>query len=951
MKQKLLSLLVLLTICAGSSWAQSIGPIGTVTVGEPIKTIDDIVEGQVYTITSGGNRGAFVYTDNGLSSTVQQSTQADPNNTNQQFAFIKYKDVYQLYAVGADKFIYVTGKNENNNRAVPVDIPVNTTFEILASTYSGNATNPAVLCIDGHHLGISPSYTPSVITHYNDVTDEGNALCILPVDDVTVDVDAINQKLAAMIQVTYQITNPFGEVVSFEGPSVAANSTVPTPAINYLTDATITNENKTVTADNKTFTVTGTWNFPMEENKNYMIKTANSGYFVCNGTNAAHTGFSVEGTNDLWQFEHVANTLDQYKLKNVKYGYANYANSNNQTLMTFSEGSEGSIFRITPNATGGFNLQHPKNAQANAGNHVSNNLGFWTNSASANNNGSSWIVNEVTDLKHYHPTTHATTLNGTYMIYNAYNGNDNRSSLMYSNNGNITHSGGAHALPLTFQSRNEYLWEIRPVADVENGYTIKSVSAQKYVAANGSASEEAVTIYIQPWETSTHPKPDGVVKVNSLYGQKSDDLSECFTIGGSASGQSGNNCWNGNPTAFTLWSNSHPWVFYNIADVEESIGDATLKVAQDYAEYMVEQNVPITNYGKYNQWTDEYVKAITAGTSFAEYVTAINNTTQQITITVTPQEGDFLRIRSVKNGNGYVVAKASSAHSGCLAIEQQEQPDVNTIYLFTDNKLVAYNEGKYLIKNSDGGGFCALGAVGAEGCSISFPIATKSDNAFSVVYSGSRYLYAADNATNTDAGSSEGNNAYNFTLEKVTTLPVTLGSVDGKRYATFYAPAGITDLDGVKAYTVTKEDGKAKMTAVDQIPAETAVVLYSNDSNKETANLTIGEVNSINSANLLAGNTATKVKEDGCLTLQNNTNTGIGFYLYNGANLKGFHAYIPADNASSVKGMALDFDMETIIRGIEEAEQQTTEMYDLSGRRIQKAQKGIYIVNGKKVIK
>jgi hypothetical protein len=60
-------------------------------------------------------------------------------------------------------------------------------------------------------------------------------------------------------------------------------------------------------------------------------------------------------------------------------------------------------------------------------------------------------------------------------------------------------------------------------------------------------------------------------------------------------------------------------------------------------------------------------------------------------------------------------------------------------------------------------------------------------------------------------------------------------------------------------------------------------------------------------------------------------------------------AYLPVVGSSAAR-INFDFGTET---GIAETESGNlkTEMYDLSGRRVQSAQKGIFIVNGKKVIK
>ena len=83
--------------------------------------------------------------------------------------------------------------------------------------------------------------------------------------------------------------------------------------------------------------------------------------------------------------------------------------------------------------------------------------------------------------------------------------------------------------------------------------------------------------------------------------------------------------------------------------------------------------------------------------------------------------------------------------------------------------------------------------------------------------------------------------------------------------------------------------------------------------------------------------------------------TGLGFYW--GADkggvftVKAGTAYlaVPAvPNAVSVKGFLLD-GTPTAIEGVE-AENNTDVIYNLSGQRVQKAQRGLYIVNGKKLM-
>ena len=92
----------------------------------------------------------------------------------------------------------------------------------------------------------------------------------------------------------------------------------------------------------------------------------------------------------------------------------------------------------------------------------------------------------------------------------------------------------------------------------------------------------------------------------------------------------------------------------------------------------------------------------------------------------------------------------------------------------------------------------------------------------------------------------------------------------------------------------------------------------------------------------------------------------VGFYTanknFNDANEKveadgvkwlnnGFKAYLPV-SASGARFISFDFGTETSIDELKgENGNVKTVIYDLSGRRVQGAQKGIFIVNGKKVIK
>ena len=71
------------------------------------------------------------------------------------------------------------------------------------------------------------------------------------------------------------------------------------------------------------------------------------------------------------------------------------------------------------------------------------------------------------------------------------------------------------------------------------------------------------------------------------------------------------------------------------------------------------------------------------------------------------------------------------------------------------------------------------------------------------------------------------------------------------------------------------------------------------------------------------------------------------------ANLKGFRAYFTVDSGSGVKALSFDFDDATGISLMEDGRSQMEDgaIYNVAGQRLNKMQKGINIVNGKKILK
>ncbi len=175
--------------------------------------------------------------------------------------------------------------------------------------------------------------------------------------------------------------------------------------------------------------------------------------------------------------------------------------------------------------------------------------------------------------------------------------------------------------------------------------------------------------------------------------------------------------------------------------------------------------------------------------------------------------------------------------------------------------------------------------------------------------------------------------------------------------ATLCLPFEATIPAGVTAYTLSYTGGdKATATPVaTTIPANTPVLL--NGSGEKTftgSGAVVAEA--ANTAGDMTGVFAAGAVPTGSYVLQN-VESAIGFYKVEDSDpitINPFRAYLTASGAP-VHNLTVDYQNgeET---GIEEMrngenEKMRSEIFDLSGRRVVKAQKGIYIVNGKKIVK
>lgn len=195
----------------------------------------------------------------------------------------------------------------------------------------------------------------------------------------------------------------------------------------------------------------------------------------------------------------------------------------------------------------------------------------------------------------------------------------------------------------------------------------------------------------------------------------------------------------------------------------------------------------------------------------------------------------------------------------------------------------------------------------------------------------------------------------NFEATKATYTMTTIA--DGK-FGTLVLPfAAQLPADG-KAYALDGElnviDGELVGSAVTSLAANKPVlVTKAGEYTASAVSVAATSASQINTNGNLTGVYQNTEAPVGSYVLQNHPATqGVAFYLVGEVKptVKPFRAFIPAQDAK-VKAIKVVFDGEAT--GIKEITSDNTkaEIFDLSGRRVARAQKGVYIINGKKVIK
>lgn len=186
-----------------------------------------------------------------------------------------------------------------------------------------------------------------------------------------------------------------------------------------------------------------------------------------------------------------------------------------------------------------------------------------------------------------------------------------------------------------------------------------------------------------------------------------------------------------------------------------------------------------------------------------------------------------------------------------------------------------------------------------------------------------------------------------------TSLPEVEVTIPSSKFLSFcYGRAlDFSDTD-VKAYKAAVSDDKVTLTKVDVVPANEGVILYCENPDTYTINVTDKTVSDVTGNEMVGVLRRTQVYWTSDDKYNYILQSGV-FNMANGGYLKGNRAYLHTTydvSSSDVRTFTIVFDDdETGINAIKD-EQVNGAIYNLAGQRLNKPQKGINIINGKKVL-
>ena len=331
----------------------------------------------------------------------------------------------------------------------------------------------------------------------------------------------------------------------------------------------------------------------------------------------------------------------------------------------------------------------------------------------------------------------------------------------------------------------------------------------------------------------------------------------------------------------------------------------------------------------YSSWSDmsDQSDAVYAG------VSATNNTQ------------DYIQLRSNKSDSGIITTTSGGNAKKVTVTWNNTTEKGRTLDIY--GKATAYEAVGDLYNNSNQGT-----KIGSIVCGTSTELTIDADYEYIAMRSNSGAMYIDNIAIEWEKGSI----TYS---DYCTTISSVSGTISDAGWSTFSSDLALdfTDVEGLEAYMITGHDGVniVKSQVKGTVPANTGLLLKGAEGNYVIP--VVGSSSTDVSANKMVAGTGASVSAEA-----NKTKYVLG---KNGSTGKAEFQKIVSTSATVPAGKAyLQFNEEINARVLQFDEGETTaisevrglksdvrgEFYNLNGQRVAQPSKGLYIVNGKKVM-
>ena len=210
-------------------------------------------------------------------------------------------------------------------------------------------------------------------------------------------------------------------------------------------------------------------------------------------------------------------------------------------------------------------------------------------------------------------------------------------------------------------------------------------------------------------------------------------------------------------------------------------------------------------------------------------------------------------------------------------------------------------------------------------------------------------IYLADYQNPGKLGRYTADDGTKIQVAEIPTAPETVElTVTEAGYATFTSewPLDFSTVSTVKAYRAVKNENLIDFMQVTTVPAEEGLLIKGSFDTEVTANIPVAATAPDAIENVFVGTLVDKKLVKGDYVLYQTA-----FYVVgeNEVTLPAGKAYIPKEAAANARIAKLNFDETTGISEMKTMEQNST-IYNLNGVRVAQPTKGLYIVNGKKMV-